>query len=461
MKAGGETVALSTNNSFGLAGEGYGGFGSMLSGNMVSSLTAQLQGRNTPSAPGLSLAPPVGSEGGMLATMMESDYGAKQKENESDSKSSSENMEGASGEEHEVAANPRPTKKRYHRHTLHQIQEMERVFKECPHPDEKQRQLLSKELNLSTRQIKFWFQNKRTQMKAHHERQDNSVLRKENEKLKAENFALRDAVRNVSCPNCGGPANLAEMSFEEQQLRIENVRLREEIERITAMAAKYVGGGGRQAQLPPFAASSPTPTGSPLDAALQVPLPTTGVGVAEPTVAEIAARPFGLTEAEKPLVVELAVASMEELLQVAQAGEPLWIAGGSQKPGAPQVMDQEVYLQRFPRGIGPTPPGLTSETSRHAGLVIMNVTSLVESFMDANRWAAMFSSIVSRVRVVEVLSTGIAGTYDGAIQLVSELINSFEYEGAIIVILEISSRDAYAERGIFLAQHSNVWQRIV
>ncbi|MCO5614870.1 hypothetical protein L7F22_069155 [Adiantum nelumboides] len=417
MKAGGETVALSTNNSFGLAGEGYGGFGSMLSGNMVSTLTAQLQGRNTPSAPGLSLAPPAGSEGGMLATMMESDYGAKQKENESDSKSSSENMEGASGEEHEVAANPRPTKKRYHRHTLHQIQEMERVFKECPHPDEKQRQLLSKELNLSTRQIKFWFQNKRTQMKAHHERQDNSVLRKENEKLKAENFALRDAVRNVSCPNCGGPSNLAEMSFEEQQLRIENVRLREEIERITAMAAKYIGGGGRQAQLPPFAASSPTPTGSPLDAALQVPLPTTGVGVAEPTVAEIAARPFGLTEAEKPLVVELAVASMEELLQVAQAGEPLWIVGGSQKPGAPQVMDQEIYLQRFPRGIGPTPPGLTSETSRHTGLVIMNFTSLVESFMDANRWAAMFSSIVSRVRIVEVLSTGIAGTYDGAIQL--------------------------------------------
>ena len=63
----------------------------------------------------------------------------------------------------------------------------------------------------------------------HHERNDNSVLRTENEKLKAENFALRDAVRNLSCPNCGGPANIAEMSFDEQQLRIENVRLREEV----------------------------------------------------------------------------------------------------------------------------------------------------------------------------------------------------------------------------------------
>ncbi|KAH7445299.1 hypothetical protein KP509_01G001800 [Ceratopteris richardii] len=344
--------------------------------------------------------------------MVDTEYGAKGKENDSDSKSSSENMEGASGEDPEVAADPRPAKKRYHRHTLHQIQEMERVFKECPHPDEKQRQLLSKELNLSTRQIKFWFQNKRTQMKAHHERQDNSVLRKENEKLKAENFALREAVRTVSCPNCGGPANLAEMSFEEQQLRIENVRLREEIERITAMAAKYIG-GGRSAQLPPLSAASPTGSVGALDTSIQIPHSTMGGGVTEPTVADIAAHPFGLTEAEKPLVVELAVASMEELLQVAQAGEPLWIAGG----GATQIMDQEVYLQRFPRGIGPTPPGLTSETSRHTGLVIMNFTSLVESFMDPNRWADLFSSIVSRVKIVEVLSTGVAGTYDGAIQL--------------------------------------------
>ena len=55
------------------------------------------------------------------------------------------------------------------------------------------------------------------------------MLRAENEKLKAENFALRDAVRNVACPSCGGPADLAQMSYEEQQLRIENSRLRGEV----------------------------------------------------------------------------------------------------------------------------------------------------------------------------------------------------------------------------------------
>ena len=39
------------------------------------------------------------------------------------------------------------------------------MFKDCPHPDEKQRLQLSRELGLAPRQIKFWFQNRRTQMK--------------------------------------------------------------------------------------------------------------------------------------------------------------------------------------------------------------------------------------------------------------------------------------------------------
>lgn len=38
-------------------------------------------------------------------------------------------------------------------------------FKECPHPDDKQRSELSRRLGLETKQVKFWFQNRRTQMK--------------------------------------------------------------------------------------------------------------------------------------------------------------------------------------------------------------------------------------------------------------------------------------------------------
>ncbi|KAL8156702.1 hypothetical protein AgCh_001708 [Apium graveolens] len=56
-------------------------------------------------------------------------------------------------------------KSHHQRHTARPIQRLEGAFWECPHPDEKMRMELSKELGLSSRQIKFWFQNKRTQLK--------------------------------------------------------------------------------------------------------------------------------------------------------------------------------------------------------------------------------------------------------------------------------------------------------
>lgn len=66
-------------------------------------------------------------------------------------------------------------------------------------------------------------------LKAQQDRADNAILRVENESLKSENFRLQAALRNVACPNCGGPAVLGEVSFDEQHLRIENARLKDEV----------------------------------------------------------------------------------------------------------------------------------------------------------------------------------------------------------------------------------------
>ncbi|XP_022765158.1 homeobox-leucine zipper protein ANTHOCYANINLESS 2-like isoform X4 [Durio zibethinus] len=87
------------------------------------------------------------------------------KEDGYESRSGSDNFEGASGDDQDASADGPPKKKKYHRHTPHQIQELESFFKECPHPDEKQRMELSRRLGLENKQIKFWFQNRRTQMK--------------------------------------------------------------------------------------------------------------------------------------------------------------------------------------------------------------------------------------------------------------------------------------------------------
>ncbi|AQL01217.1 Homeobox-leucine zipper protein HDG11 [Zea mays] len=142
-------------------------------------------------------------------------------------------------------------RKRYHRHTPRQIQQLEAMFKECPHPDENQRAALSRELGLEPRQIKFWFQNRRTQMKAQHERADNCFLRAENDKIRCENITMREALKNVICPSCGGPP-VAEDFFDEQKLRMENARLKEELDRVSSITSKYLGR--------PFTQMPPVPT---------------------------------------------------------------------------------------------------------------------------------------------------------------------------------------------------------
>lgn len=66
-------------------------------------------------------------------------------------------------------------------------------------------------------------------LQTQHERHENTSLRNENEKLRADNMRYREALSNASCPNCGGPTAIGEMSFDEHHLRLENARLREEV----------------------------------------------------------------------------------------------------------------------------------------------------------------------------------------------------------------------------------------
>jgi hypothetical protein len=56
------------------------------------------------------------------------------------------------------------------------------------------------------------------------------ILRAENENLKNENYQLQAALRNIMCPNCGGPCIMGpDMGLDDHQLRLENARLREEV----------------------------------------------------------------------------------------------------------------------------------------------------------------------------------------------------------------------------------------
>ncbi|MBA0874546.1 hypothetical protein Goshw_018249 [Gossypium schwendimanii] len=342
-------------------------------------------------------------EGQLHPLESESEIGRmRDDELDSTTKSGSENHEAASGDDQ----NPRPNKKkRYHRHTQHQIQEMEAFFKECPHPDDKQRKELGRELGLEPLQVKFWFQNKRTQMKTQHERHENTQLRTENEKLRADNMRYREALSTASCPNCGGPTAVGQMSFDEHHLRLENARLREEIDRISAIAAKYVGKPVVSYPL----LSSPM-TQRPFEFGAQ---PGTGDMYGAGDLLRSISSP---SEADKPIIIELAVAAMEELVRMAQMGEPLWMTS---LDGTTYVLNEEEYIRTFPRGIGPKPTGFKCEASRETAVVIMNHINLVEILMDVNQWSTVFSGIVSKASTLDVLSTGIAGNYNGALQVMA------------------------------------------
>ncbi|KAG2717062.1 hypothetical protein I3843_03G156400 [Carya illinoinensis] len=326
---------------------------------------------------------------------------------DSATKSGSDNHEGASGDDQDQ----RPKKKRYHRHTQHQIQEMEAFFKECPHPDDKQRKELGRELGLEPLQVKFWFQNKRTQMKTQHERHENTALRTENEKLRADSMRYRDALSNSSCPNCGGPTAIGEMSFDEHHLRLENARLREEIDRISAIAAKYVGKPVVSYPL----LSPPVPPPRPLELGVGNFGGQPGIGGDMYGVGDLLRSISAPTEADKPMIIELAVAAMEELVKMAQMGEPLWMTNHD----GTSTLHEDEYIRTFPRGIGPRPTGFKCEASRETAVVIMNHINLVELVMDVDQWSTVFSGIVSRAMTLEVLSTGVAGNYNGALQVMT------------------------------------------
>ncbi|XP_022736692.1 homeobox-leucine zipper protein ANTHOCYANINLESS 2-like isoform X2 [Durio zibethinus] len=349
---------------------------------------------------------------GLVGRMREDGY---------ESRSGSGNFEGASGDDQDATDDGPPKKKKYHRHTPHQIQELESFFKECPHPDEKQRMELSRRLGLESKQIKFWFQNRRTQMKTQLERHENVILRQENDKLRAENDLLKQAITSPICNSCGGPAVPGEISYEQHQLRIENARLKDELSRICALTNKFLG-------RPLSSSASPIPSQG-LNSNLELAVGRNGFGGLNNAGTTL---PMGfefvdgdMTPLMKSLAnempydrsafVDAALAAMDELIKMAQMDNPLWIKG---LDGGMETLNLEEYRRTFSSRIGIKPSGYTTEATRETGLVFLRGLALVETLMDVNRWAEMFPCMISRAATVDVLSSGTGVTRDNALQVI-------------------------------------------
>ncbi|CAI5471920.1 unnamed protein product [Closterium sp. Yama58-4] len=306
--------------------------------------------------------------------------------------------------------------KRYHRHTAQQIQEMERLFRECPHPDERQRQQLSQRLSLAPRQVKFWFQNRRTQMKAQTERAENAMLRQENDRLcseaqteRAENamlrqendrlrsevMRLRSVLAGAACPAChtrlvpgSGGDPMHDASAVAAQLMEENAHLKNEIERVSMLAARQLAARGAVDPMGPATVAA-------LNAAAAGGMQAAGIGAGGGNSAAAGNAGGGGGNGD---------GGMDGI-------------GGMAGNGGEQLNRTE-YRLRFPNCVGDGPPGLSIEASRARGVVSLNALALVELFMDPVKWAEMLPSLVSRAVVVDVICVGNEPTQrNGTLQL--------------------------------------------
>ncbi|KAL1810663.1 hypothetical protein ACET3Z_020728 [Daucus carota] len=314
----------------------------------------------------------------------------------------------------------RRRKSHYQRHNAQQIQRLEGAFNECPHPDEKMRMELSRELGLSPRQIKFWFQNRRTQLKAQHEKADNFVLRSENDKIRCENIAITEALKNAVCPACVRPDQSDEdVYLKEKKLREENAMLREELKRVKTIAAQYMGRPisplhlGQPLHLSPMDLSRASSghngmTGLSLDPDL--------LSGSSSTFKTLPFQQIFISDMDKSLMIDVCRNAMNELIKLLENNSPFWIRSSAD---GTEVLNLEAYESIFPR-VGRS-PYVRIESSRDLGVVIMSgCLGLVDMFMDANKWMEIFPNIVSRASTVEVISTGLMGSRNGQIQLMYE-----------------------------------------
>ncbi|VVB01373.1 unnamed protein product [Arabis nemorensis] len=278
---------------------------------------------------------------------------------------------------------PPAKKKRTHRHTARQIQELEAFCKETPLPDDKQRTELSEKIGLNPLQVKFWFQNKRTQTKAQQEKAENVMLRAENEALKTENHNLMSDLKSLCCSSCGSSGD---------KLRLENSRLRQKLNLLESIAS-FMN----------------TPLSLSQDTVCFFPETNMNNDLSSP-----------IAEEDKAVVMVLAVSCVQELVKMCYTNEPLWYEKRLENKESLLYLNEDEYKELFL-----CPPmdkcRFRREASRANGVVFMNSTTLVNAFLDADKWSEMFCSLVSKAKMIKIISFGVSGASGSLILMYAEL----------------------------------------
>ncbi|KAL0838418.1 PREDICTED: homeobox-leucine zipper protein HDG8-like [Brassica oleracea var. oleracea] len=306
---------------------------------------------------------------------------------------------GNSSSEHTSVNAKKREKRTYHRHTFQQTQRLEAYFKECPNPEESQRLSLGEELNLEPDQIKFWFQNKRTQNKTQIERNANILLREENKKIKCENEAMLEALRIVTCPDCGGPPLGVERDHNFQNLGLANTFLTEKRDEL----ANTVSMNQHQQNMVNLFASvqgqqifdTHTSYGTIPNSLMNDPSNSVGSSTSQDIQLQL------ISQMDITQLSETATRAVEELKRLFVT-EDLWVMSSID---GTYVIDQESY-EKFSHSIKHFRKlSARVESSKDVTLVPIEATNLIEMFLDSEKWERLFPTIVAKAMTIHKLGS--------------------------------------------------------
>ncbi|KAF5788093.1 putative transcription factor & lipid binding HD-SAD family [Helianthus annuus] len=262
-----------------------------------------------------------------------------------------------------------------------------RFFKKNPHPTEKERTEIANKLNITINKVKFWFQNRRTQLKSQKERSENVILKQENEQLRLENLAMAEVLKNPLCNKCGAQATIPDGSIHAHKVMIENARLKEEFNHFASQVSQMFG-------IP--LSNKVTIPGDPLNPIMSRSLMDYDIPIQ---------RNEYLVQASR---------AMEVLLKLGNVNAPLW---NRNMEGGGETLNFVEYERAFPPFFGTKPPGFVSEATRARSVVPMTSSTLVEALLNADQWREMFIGMIGSCTTMEVISNGTGGSRNGALQL--------------------------------------------